>query len=63
MLDICSLRLRRGAGCEPLNLDLVLLNVFSAANLNDEEFSHRYYSTVVAKLEALVDKIGSFSTS
>lgn len=40
-----------------------LKNYLSAVNLDDGEFNHRYHSTVVAKLEALVDIVGSFSTS
>lgn len=40
-----------------------LENYLSAVNLDDGEFNHRYYSTVVAKLEALVDIVESFSGS
>lgn len=40
-----------------------LENYLSAVNLDDGEFNHRYHSTVVAKLEALVDIVGSFSAS
>jgi hypothetical protein len=40
-----------------------LENFLSAINLDDEEFTHRYYSTVVAKLEELADIVEYFSSS
>lgn len=38
-------------------------NFLSTAHLDDETFSQQYYGTVVAKLEAVVDIVGSCSSS